>query len=48
MTKKEKIISIYLTLSMFLLITSCIFTLYQNKPKNQNFEIEIFINKILK
>ena len=45
MTKKEKIISICLTLSMLLLMASFIFTLYQNKPEGYKFNIERLFNK---
>ena len=40
MTRKEKIISICLTLSMFLLITSCVLALCWNKPAGYKFNIE--------
>ena len=40
MTKKEKIIAICFTISYILVIASCVFTLYQNKPKDHCFVIE--------
>ena len=46
MTKKEKIVAICFTVSMLLLIASCIFTLYQNKPEGYSFRIEKVIHKI--
>jgi len=44
MTKKEKTAAFLMIFSMFLLITSAIFTVYQNKPENYQFRIE----KVLK
>ena len=40
MTKKEKIISLFLALSMLMIIISTIYTLIINKPKNASFQIE--------
>ena len=45
MTKKEKIIAVCFVLSFILVIVSCIFTIYENKPKNQHFFIEEFFMK---
>jgi len=48
MTKKEKIIAIYMTLSMFLLISSSIYTIVKNKPEGYSFRIEIWYQKLIK
>ena len=45
MTKKEKIIAICCTLSFILVITSCVFTIYHNKPKYHHFVIEEVLKK---
>ncbi len=45
MNKKEKIIVIFYIISMIMLITSCIYTCYINKPDGYVFRIEkVFIN----
>ena len=46
MTKKEKIIAICFVVSFVMVIASCVFTLYENKPKNQQFRIETIFNQI--
>lgn len=48
MSKKEKIIAICFIFSYILLVASCIFTIYSNKPKDQCFVIENVIEKIVK
>ena len=45
MNRKEKIIAICLTISMFLMIFSSIYTIIKNKPDGCVFRIEkVFIN----
>lgn len=40
MNKKEKIIVIFYIISMLMLILSCIYTCYKNKPSGHVFRIE--------
>ena len=47
MTKKEKIITIFLMISMMLVIISSLFTIITNKPKDYSFNIEKLYAKIL-
>lgn len=42
MNKKEKILSICMTISMLLVITSALYTIIKNKPENHSFNIEKF------
>lgn len=45
MNKKEKILSICLTISMLLVITSALYTIITNKPQNHSFNIEkLYLN----
>ncbi len=48
MTKKEKIIALCMTLSMFLLIASFIFTAHKNKPEDHVFQYEKWVFEIFK
>jgi len=47
MNKKEKIIAGLFILSVFLMISSCIFTLYLNKSKGEMFYFEQKIQKLI-
>ncbi len=47
MTKKEKIITICLMISMILVIISSLFTIITNKPEGYSFNIEKLYAKIL-
>ena len=48
MTKKEKIIAICFTLSMFLLLASSIATIIYNKPPGYSFNIERLYYELFK
>ncbi len=48
MTKKEKIIALFMTLTMFLLIGSFVFTAHKNKPEGHVFQYEKWVFEVFK
>lgn len=48
MTKKEKIIAILMTITLFLMIGTTIFTLEKNKPQEHVFQYEKWIFQVFK
>ncbi len=46
MTKKEKIIAIIFTLTIFLMISSFVFTIQKNKPEGHVFRYEKWVFEV--